>query len=161
MSAFTMRASTLRGGDILRAATVTSSPTATISPGAAISIGGHSRSMLSLTRGDTALLALTVSGLSALGLSGAQLWFTVKRNLSDADSAAVMQKTVGAGISTTGTGNNDTAGTALITVQPSDTASLVDAEQLLLFDVQLQDANGVKTTLCSGYVTILPDVTLA
>lgn len=160
MGAFTIRASTLRGGDTLRATMATTPPTATISPSSSISAGGLLREMLTMTRGDSATWTVTLSGLPSTGVTGGQFTFTVKKSLSTSDAAAVLQKTLANGISVTNPGSGTTSATVLITVQPSDTLALANAEQLLLWDLQYVDANGTKTTVLSGYLTVEPEVTL-
>jgi len=160
MGAFTLRASPLRGGDYLRATVATSPPAASISPSNAISAGGLARESLTMTRGDTAIWTVALSGLPSTGVTGGQFTFTAKKTLADSDASAVLQKTLANGISVTNPGSATTSATVLIVVQPADTAALVNAEQLLLWDLQYLDASGTKTTLLAGYMTVEPEVTL-
>lgn len=107
------------------------------------------------TRGDTIDLEVTVTRDGApVDLTGADLWFTAKLKVKDADVDAVAQKTVGSGITVTDAVN----GEALITLDPADTDGLTK-ETTLYCDVQLVEASGRVTTVASGTLTILRDVT--
>lgn len=118
---------------------------------------------LSMVRGDSGqLYTITVSGLSASGLTGCGLWFTAKHDAADADSAAVFQKSIGAGIAVTTVGNASTAGVALVTIAAADTASLPEGyASHLVWDVQMRDAAGQTTTLTTGTLDVAAEVTQA
>jgi hypothetical protein len=114
--------------------------------------------LLSMTRGDTAVfdVALTDGAGDPLDITDATLTFTVKRRLSDPDSAAVVQKTTGNGITH---GADPTDGTATITLDPDDTADLSTIGSSLLWDVQVTGAADDVHTPLSGRLAIAPDVT--
>ncbi len=109
-------------------------------------------------RGDTKQVNLTFKkdGVSQ-NITGWSIWFTAKRAIADADSAAVFRKTssTGSGIVITSAVN----GEAQVTISPSDTNSLEDVEVNLICDVQAKD--GSLNIVTTGYVRLLikPDVT--
>jgi hypothetical protein len=111
---------------------------------------------LTMRRGDTVKLNITVTrGGSAVDLTGASIWFTVKNAVTDADPG-VFQKTVGSGIVVT----NAAAGQAQITIANADTSAIVGS-RTLLYDIQVKEAGGDITTVANGTITVSPDVTLA
>lgn len=120
-------------------------------------------STLSMTRGNTALFQTTVSNLGAGGLTGYSAWFTAKRDAANLDSAAVFQKTIAlGGIAITTTGNASTPGVLTTTVTPADTEGLPTGYATrLVYDVKVKDGSGVETTVDSGTLTVLADVTQA
>lgn len=116
---------------------------------------------LQMTRGNTALFDTSVSNLSASGLTGYAAWFTAKRDAADPDSAAVFQKTIaGGGIAISTVGNASTPGVLTTTVLPADTETLPAGYAVaLVYDVKVKDTSGVETTVDSGTLTVLADVT--
>lgn len=109
-------------------------------------------------RGDTITLDFTVkrpAGGAAVDLTGATFTFTAKKKLSDADAAALFQKTLGSGVSVTNAAN----GQGRVTVAPADTTSLPDYETDLYCDLQMTEAVGTVTTVAEGILRIRPDVT--
>jgi hypothetical protein len=109
-----------------------------------------------MIRGDTVLFNIQITKNSvAFPLSGCELWFTGKYAYSDGDIAAVFQKTIGDGITIT----SALAGQATMALSPADTDSLPDVKTLLLYDVQLKDANDLVYTVASGSLVVTPDVT--
>jgi hypothetical protein len=85
------------------------------------------------------------------------VWFTAKRNVSDADSAAVLaKKTGGFGIEVDAGEPNR----ATVTIAPGDTSSLVKGVQLHC-DVQAKPADGDPVTLAVGTLTVKDDITRA
>ncbi|MGZ6360764.1 MAG: hypothetical protein ACXWP0_03685 [Ktedonobacterales bacterium] len=120
-------------------------------------------STLSMTRGNTALFQTTVANLGSGGLTGFSAWFTAKRDASDADSAAVFQKTILAGgIAITTNGGTGVNGVLTTTVAPVDTETLPTGYSVLLvYDVKVKDTSGVETTVDSGTITVKADVTQA
>src|SRR5579859_3759921 len=116
---------------------------------------------LNLTRGDTGIFTTSISNLSAGGLTGYSAWFTAKRDPSDADTAAVFQKTItGGSIAITTAGNATTPGVLTTTVVPADTLPTGYAV-LLVYDVKVKDTSGVETTVDSGTILVSADVTQA
>ncbi len=110
---------------------------------------------LELIRGDTASYAgvATLNG-GAYNLTGASLRFTAKRSTTDADSAAVLSKTIGAGIVVT----DAAAGKYRIDFAPGDTSGMIEPIAPLVFDVQLRTAAAEVYTLLTGYIWVVPDV---
>lgn len=110
---------------------------------------------LAAVRGDTETyeLALT-NGAGALDLTDADITFTVKRRLDDDDLDAVIQKTVGDGITITGA----TEGEATLVIDPVDTADLPSHAVRLYYDLQVTVDGQTKTPL-QGRLTVRPDVT--
>lgn len=112
---------------------------------------------LTAKRGDTIdLLVLVTRDNAAVDLTGADVWFTAKRSLRDADVDAVVQKTIGNGIVVT----DALAGEALVTIDPSDTNGFT-RETRLFCDVQVIEPSGRITTVADGTLTITLDVTRA
>jgi hypothetical protein len=113
--------------------------------------------VLYIIRGDSRILDLTArtpEGTPYL-LSNVALRFTVKRGHEDVDADALISKSTGSGIDIV----DPQAGTAEITLTPTDTAALRPFAQLV-FDVQAVDGDEVAT-LVVGEVRVLPDVTRA
>lgn len=112
---------------------------------------------LTVIRGDDEVLALSVVDADGVpvNLTTAELWFTVKRKLSDPDSDAIIQKTTGAGIE-----HEAEAGSATIYLEPSDTEGLAARQQTFRFDVQLKEQDGRISTILRDYLTVKPDVTI-
>lgn len=113
-------------------------------------------------RGDDENYDLTVAinGV-AIDLTNAMLWFTVKKDSSERDLRALIQKTVGDGIELAYQGvatpsGADTTGQATIRIDPEDTEKLKPGTYI--YDVQMKLA-GAVTTLVSGGFEITADVT--
>ena len=81
--------------------------------------------MDALVRGEYATRTVTIldGDGDALDLTGASVYFTATRRLSDAAAAALISKETGAGIEHL-TQSGDTVGQATITFDPADTSSL-------------------------------------
>lgn len=99
-------------------------------------------------------------------LTGVQMWFTGKRNVLDADGAAIFQKTVGSGI----TIDNAIGGSARVVLNPADTNVLVPPANLdersipewkgiIYYDVQVKTAGGDIFTTVKGRIHVTLDVT--
>jgi hypothetical protein len=123
---------------------------------------------LSMTRGNTALFDTTVHFLQAGGLTGYSAWFTAKRDAADPDAGAVFQKQIGSGMSAgspvAGTGAYAGFYDAVLTttVVPANTESLPTGyAHTLVWDVKVKDGSGIETTVDSGTLTVLADVTQA
>lgn len=110
-----------------------------------------------LRRGDTIPLVIhvTKSG-QPMPLTGVTMWFTAKRGENDTDNQAVIRKST----DTTGITPSDTIGEAFITIDPADTATL-PMPLTLICDVQIREPGGQVTTVASGKLTFLADVTRA
>jgi len=114
---------------------------------------------LSLLRGDDIVYALAVvdENGSVKSLVGAKLWFTVKDNESDADSAAKFQ------LSSTSSDQieitDDVGGLADIKITNANTRSL--EVQAYVYDVQVKDAASKISTVTKGTFVIVGDVTRA
>jgi hypothetical protein len=110
-------------------------------------------------RGDTVKLNLAVTSNDVVfDLTDCNLWMTAKYLYADADAAAIFQKTTGGGgILVT----SALSGRAQITIDPEDTDDLPNSKTAILYDVQLEDADGLIFTIAYGTITVLPDVTRA
>lgn len=115
---------------------------------------------LEMSRGDSRkwTFAVTYSDTGAVySLAGASMWFTAKKRITDADVAAVFQKTIGSGITLTDAAN----GLGYIELSPADTSALSSGKQNLEFDLQLKSSAGKIYTVAFGKLTVYPDVTLS
>jgi hypothetical protein len=111
---------------------------------------------LKFYRGDTRTLSIAVKRQSqAVNLAGASLTFTAKRSVADADDAAIIQKSVGLGI----TVDDEPGGLATLTILPEDTSGITTVPLTLQYDLQLTEADETVTTVARGQLTILDDVT--
>lgn len=125
-------------------------------------------STITITRGDTFSAAITGMGSIA---SYANVWFTIKRATSDADSEAIVQIDTDTGLLTVN-GASATAGDGSITVDDANAGDITIAlaatvtDDLtpatgLVYDVQWQTAAGAIHTLTSGAAVVAADVTRA
>jgi hypothetical protein len=107
-----------------------------------------------LTRGTTASITVNCSkGGSVYALTGIQaLVFTAKRTKDDTD--AIILKAIGSGVTVTDAAN----GTAVIVIDPSDTASLSGNPDVLYYSLLVQDATDNIFELNSGQMTVLAPV---
>lgn len=98
--------------------------------------------------------------LVPVDLTGAKIWMTAKKNLSDVDAKAVFQITTPTDIHIDA---DPTTGRAVIVVPASSTTSLVfpkDAAQIELFyDVQVKTQTGIVQTVSAGKLILTEDVT--
>lgn len=108
-------------------------------------------SLLTMTRGDTANFAVTVTdGAGApLNLTGLVLTFTVAAS----SQSAVITKTIGAGITVT----DALGGLATVTISPADTDGLEDRAELF-WDLEVDSAGDIRTPL-TGRLSVEVDVT--
>ncbi len=114
-------------------------------------------SNLVMYRGDTLSfqLFLTSNGCP-LDISGGYFWFTVKEDINDLDSAAVISKELGNGINII----NGPLGNLLITLAPADTDGLlIEESKSYYWDLQYQDSLGTVQTVFIGKLKILLEVT--
>jgi hypothetical protein len=110
-----------------------------------------------IVRGDTASFTLKIRrGRTVEDLTGADLFFTMKEEVSDVDASAVLVKDTDleGGIVI---GSPSTAGQAKLFFYPSDTSSLEPQEYV--FDIQLKTTTGNIYTVATGTITIAADVT--
>lgn len=112
---------------------------------------------LEIYRGDTATYQLQVMKKQRKEpISGAKIYFTVKRLESDADNLAVISKDSVS--NTTDVFITDALyGVAKIIITPTDTDSLAPGDYF--WDVQLQLANGDIKTVLKGTMEIVADIT--
>jgi hypothetical protein len=109
-------------------------------------------------RGDTERYDLTVA--DALGtrvnLTGFELVFTVKVDPNDRN--ILIQKDTTSGIVLLDQNVQGTRGMARITLSPADTEKML-APKTLYYDVQMTDDQQVVTTVVSGDLSLVADVT--
>lgn len=113
---------------------------------------------LEMIRGDEKVwtFAVTVEGTGAAqDITGATVWFTAKRDYSDADPGVFQKKTGGSGIAI----DAGTGGTGTIMTAAADTSSLAAARTSLVWDLQVKLSGGQPKTVARGTLTVLPDVT--
>lgn len=101
-------------------------------------------------RGDTCSYALTFTSNSvAMDITGATIWFTLKKNRADADSLAALQKTL--------TEHSDpTHGITTLSLTKTDTNIQTGK---YFYDFQLKTLSGDIFTFLSGVVEVLEDTT--
>lgn len=141
--------------------------TRTLTQAAATLASALAGSTITIARGDS--LTATITGLSSSALHS-KVWFTVKRSLSDADSAAIIQiehtggllylngAVVPAARNANGTLSLPSETSVTVTLDEVETDDLVPANGLY-WDIQMLDTNGVVTTLAVGDCNIAGDVT--
>lgn len=108
---------------------------------------------LTITRGDSERLKAVITPYTA----AASLRFMAKRKLKDADEDAVIDKSLGAGITITVAGDEDTPAEAQIVINPADTATLPNKREppvILLYDL----VDGANHTLDTGEIIVEPEV---
>lgn len=107
---------------------------------------------LSVYRGDDKDWNLTFKNSNgvAINLTGSKIFFTVKKNRSDADSVALIKKDVASHVDAVG-------GLSKISLTHSDTA--VDVG-IYFFDIQLVDGAGNVATVVAGTFVVTQDVTV-
>ena len=118
---------------------------------------------LSTVWGRTAEIVFTVGDLGASGLNAFNdIRFSAKRDDSDADSAAVISKSLSSGITITTVGNVTTDGVLSVALAPADTTALPAGYAVALtYDVAVYDASGDAYSTHSGTLTITPTATQA
>jgi hypothetical protein len=130
-------------------------------------------SVITIVRGDT--LVADLDGLGDIS-NYVKLWFTVKRDRDDADSASILQVLLtnpaaatdglqylnaAAATATQGSITVDDATTGDITVTVDEVATAQLADQACVYDIQVLRATGVVNTLTWGECDINADVTRA
>lgn len=115
---------------------------------------------LRMTRGDTDSWSGQVvdpdNNDAPVDITGYAMTWTVKRSYSDADSEAVIRKTVGSGITFTAP---VTGVFRLGPLLPTDTSGFEDSVVGFVFDVQIVDLTGGVRTCAKGTLTVHPDST--
>jgi hypothetical protein len=111
---------------------------------------------LELDRGDTGRYNMSFS----VNLTGAKVWFTAKRYMTDADGAALIAlSTTTSGITIT----DGPAGQASLVIPPAATAALTTPNPptplALWYDIQVKESDGTVTTVQKGRLLITGDVT--
>jgi hypothetical protein len=120
---------------------------------------------LAIRRGDTLEFAIQVfqtDGITPFNLTGAEVFSTIKKALSDIDAAAVSRiDSVGGSVPVGGviTIDDATNGKATIRHAASATSALTAAQVELFYDVQVVDSIGRVFTVDSGIITVSADVT--
>lgn len=113
--------------------------------------------LIEIIRGDdkTRNITVTTPDGTPVDLSEAQqITFTAKRRMTDSDDDAVIRKSLGDGIEV----DDETSNVAHIAFVPDDTNDLT-VPRLLVFDLEVIDAEGKVATILIGYLRITPDVT--
>ena len=138
----------------------------TLTQSAASIASAVSGSTITIHRGDS--LSASLTDIGAL-TDSSKLWFTVKRRLSDADSASIIQidddtgllylNGEAAGVAANGSITVDDAATGDITIalDEAETDDLVPADGLY-YDVQMLDTSNDVTTMAQGWCHITGDV---
>lgn len=111
-------------------------------------------------RGDSFKLKLQVvdDQGAAVDLTGAKVWATLKRNMTELDPQGIAQ-VFSNGTSPGITFPQITAGIVLVTFPPACTYYLPDDPVILYYDVQVRLADGTVGTVDLGTVNVIPDVT--
>jgi hypothetical protein len=87
----------------------------------------------------------------------AKFWFLGKQNIADLDGAAIVSKTMGAGIAAV----QAVSGLLEVTISPADTSALADAPMHLFAQIQGLDPNGLVWNLWQGELDIQPTIVQA
>ncbi len=117
---------------------------------------------LSIVRGDSASLLVTVGSLGSSGLNAfSDARFTAKRDVADGDALAVISKRLASGIAITTVGDGSTNGVLTVSLAPADTQALPPYPVVLSYDVRLYDSGGDAYTVAQGALTIGPTATQA
>ena len=115
---------------------------------------------LSMKRGDTKVVQLTISNLPPTGFTGYNAWFTAKNQVADLDTAAVIKK-VPVDFTVVLNGSDVVAAIVTCKIVPADTSGLPDYDVQLVYDAQIEDASANVTTVQDGILTVKADVTRA
>lgn len=108
---------------------------------------------LQFVRGDSPQITfeLVDNDDQALNITDATVFFTVKKNICDADDDAIIAKTI--------TDHTDPEnGKTLIELTPEDTENL-DPKTVYVWDVQIKFSNGQILSPEYGQLKVTPDVT--
>lgn len=119
-------------------------------------------SALTIRRGDayTTSRRLVVTVVDPAGatvdLTGTTIRFMVKRNRDAADAAAVISKSIGAGVTLASPQTGATKGVAYIAIDPADSAPL-NASHRYVWELEATDSVGV-ITLAGGTFAVQADL---
>jgi hypothetical protein len=104
---------------------------------------------ITMVQGDSEVQLVTLTDQlgNLINDATADYVLCVKRSYADLDAAAILTETV----------QQTTAGTAYITVQPADTASLTPPA-VLIYDIRAEETSGRITTIANGKFIVLPPV---
>lgn len=115
------------------------------------------RRNLNMYRGDTLPFRITITNAgSAVNLQGAAFRMTAKFDIGDTDDDAVFSITSPSYIVITDSLN----GIISVNIPPSATSSLPPCECNLYYDIQMEDGTQAIYTVCSGILTVYPDVSI-
>nr|CRH06137.1 protein of unknown function [Candidatus Magnetococcus massalia] len=107
-------------------------------------------------RGDTKVFNLSFKDGdgSPINIAGHQLWFTMKKDVADPDSKAVLQKQI-----TFPDDAQSQSGAGALTLESTETGSIEPG--VYLYDIQkvIPGDPPVVATLMSGKINVLPDIT--
>lgn len=102
-----------------------------------------------LYRGDSRRLKITFTLNNVpLVITGGTVKFTVKNDITDTFANAIIKKSTSTFIDNS----------CYIDILPADTTSLTEGN-IFVYDIELTDVNGYKTTVSSGEFPIILDVT--
>lgn len=93
-----------------------------------------------------------------VNLTGAKIWFTVKRTKRDADVDALILKDSVTNPTKVRVVGDPLDGIIRISLDPSDTDSLKGS---LPYDVQVKESDGTITTIIKGYLQVSEDITIS
>lgn len=116
-------------------------------------------SKLEMFRGDTRPIELTVTDPQTgapIPITGYSIWFTVKRNIDDADPGIFQCSTAAATVVITDgpNGKAEARPTAVMT-------NTLTLDEQFFFDWQIKSPGGITDTPDTGILTIVRDVTRA
>ena len=107
-------------------------------------------------RGDTKVFNLSFKDSvgSPIDITGHELWFTMKTNVTDADTDAILQKKIVFPV-----GTESESGSGTLTLNSTDTGAIDPGTYF--YDIQkvIPENPPVVATLMSGKISVLPDIT--
>jgi hypothetical protein len=113
---------------------------------------------LQAVRGDTNVFDVTMVRQNAVvDLTGAKMWFTAKSDQAADDTSAVIKLNSVDNPTKVLLIGAPTIGKFQIQLDPTDTSPLT--EDAYYYDIQVKEGNGVVTTIASGVLHIVWDVT--
>lgn len=115
------------------------------------------RRNLNMYRGDTLPFRITITNAGdSVNIQGAAFRMTAKFDISDTDADAVFSITSPSQIIIT----NALSGIISVNIPPSATESLPPRECNLFYDIQMEDGTESIYTVCSGILTVYPDISV-